>query len=102
MVVQILTSEEALTGMLSERVIATGVVTTGAGAGAGAGAAAGDGAGADIVFVICGAEAAGGRDVGVAPAEMEPSARETSLGGAVLPEKNSAAESAGSADGAGG
>ena len=40
--------------------------------------------------------------MGAEPAEIEPSSSETSLGAAVLPEKNSAAERAGSADGAGG
>ena len=69
----------------------------------GAGAAAGGGA--DVVFVGAG-EAAGagvvGIESGAEPVVIEPSSSETSLGGAVLPEKNSAAESAGSAEGAGG
>ena len=43
-----------------------------------------------------------GTEMGAEPAEIEPSSSETSFGAAVLPEKNSAAERAGSAEGAGG
>ena len=64
--------------------------------GAGAGAAAGGGA--EVVLVGAGV----GTEIGAEPAEIEPSSSETSLGAAVLPEKNSAAERAGSAEGAGG
>ncbi len=68
----------------------------GAGAGAGAGAAAGGGA--EVVLVGAGV----GTEMGAEPAEIEPSSSETSLGAAFLPEKNSAAVRAGSAEGAGG
>ena len=59
-----------------------------------------------VVFVAVGvgAEDATGVATGAEPEaqKMEPSSSDTSFGGAVLPEKNSAALSAGSADGAGG
>ena len=67
-------------------------------AGVGAGAAAGGGA--EVVLVGAEAGVAAGADP-VAD-EIEPSSRETSFGGAVFPEKNSAAVRAGSAEGAGG
>lgn len=68
------------------------------------GAATACGGGAAVVFVGVGAAAGVGEiEMGVAAAVViEPSSSETSFGGAVLPEKNSAAESAGSAEGAGG
>ena len=81
---------------------------TGADTGAAAGTGAGAGAGADAesVFVTGGGAATccgcGGRESGAVPEEIAPSSSETSLGGAVLPAKNSAAVSAGSAEGAGG
>ena len=71
---------------------------------AGDGAAAGAGGFADTVRLIAGevAELGVGRADGAAPYVISPLSRLTSLGGAVLPEKNSLAESAGSAEGAGG
>ena len=70
----------------------------------GAGAAAGGGALVVFVAVGVGAKDATGVATGAEPEaeKIEPSSSETSFGGAVLPEKNSAALSAGSADGAGG
>ena len=66
----------------------------------GCGVAAGEGAAADDVREMAGAE---GVEAGASvAAKIAPSSSETSFGGAVLPEKNSAALSAGSADGAGG
>lgn len=68
------------------------------------GAAAGAGTFAETVLLIAGEaneEAVGGAE-GAAPKVISPLSRLTSFGGAVLPEKNSLAESAGSADGAGG
>lgn len=68
----------------------------------GAGAGAGAGVGAEVVLVGVGTGAGVGIERGAVPAETAPSSRETYLGAAVLPAKNSAAVSAGSADGAGG
>ena len=62
----------------------------------GEGAGAGDGALATLV----GAGVMGAGTEETEPAEMAPFSRLTSLGGAVLPEKNSPAVSAGSEEGA--
>ena len=70
--------------------------------GAGAGVGVGARATACTTMVDGAGAAAGGSETGAAPDEVTPSSSETSFGGAVLPEKNSAAESAGSAEGAGG
>ena len=61
----------------------------------------GAGVGALVLFVGAGVEGAGTADGG-APAVIAPVSRLTRFGGAVLPLKNSLAESAGSEDGAGG
>ena len=77
-----------------------GVNTIGSGSGAGAGIGTGD------VFVGVGTEAGAGGDgrVGdeIDAAKTAPVSRLTRLGGAVFPEKNSEAVSAGSSDWAGG
>ena len=73
------------------------------GAGSGAGAGAGVGALEVLVGAGVGVDGAGekaGTGVGALPEEMAPFSRLTSFGGAVLPAKNSPAESAGSAEGA--
>lgn len=70
----------------------TGTTILGTGAGAGAGTLA--------VAVLVGAGA--GVEGGGTPDEIAPVSRLTRFGGAVLPEKNSPAERAGSEDGAGG
>lgn len=76
----------------------TGDVTTEAGSER-LGVGSGWGAGALVVRVGVGAAAGGGAEGG-APYEIAPFSRLTSFGGAVLPEKNSPAVSAGSAEGA--
>lgn len=89
-----------------------GDATTGAGAGVGVGtlaalagaaaAGAGAGAGAVLVLVATGVDVGTGMGDEEVPEKTAPFSRLTSLGGAVLPEKNSPAVKDGSADGAGG